>query len=99
MSNFLGSNEKSFRELMKEYIKLPGIRQQYIKVVLKMTWEENMGPLITKYTRRLTLSKGVLTIKVDSAPLRQELSFNKIKIIEMYQKAFGEDLVREIVIS
>ena len=58
-----------------------------------------MGPLVVKYTKRLTINKGTLTVSVSSAPLRQELMFNKVKIIEMMNKAFGEELVKEVVIA
>lgn len=80
-------------------VKAPGIRRQYLKVVMKTTWEEEMGPLVVKYTKRLTINKGTLTVSVSSAPLRQELMFNKVKIIEMMNKAFGEELVKEVVIA
>lgn len=84
---------------MSELVKAPGIRRQYLKVVMKTTWEEEMGPLVVKYTKRLTINKGTLTVSVSSAPLRQELMFNKVKIIEMMNKAFGEELVKEVVIA
>lgn len=84
---------------MSELVKAPGIRRQYLKVVMKTTWEEEMGPLVVKYTKRLTINKGTLTVSVSSAPLRQELMFNKVKIIEMMNKAFCEELVKEVVIA
>ena len=99
MSKLFSSNEKTFKELMSELVKAPGIRRQYLKVVMKTTWEEEMGPLVVKYTKRLTINKGTLTVCVSSAPLRQELMFNKVKIIEMMNKAFGEELVKEVVIA
>ncbi len=92
------SNEKSLKELMAELVKSPGIRKQYLKVVMKSTWEEEMGPLVVKYTKRLTINNGTLTVSVTSAPLRQELMFSKARIIEMMNRAFGEELIKEVVI-
>ena len=58
-----------------------------------------MGALITKYTKRITLYKGVLTVYVSSSPLRQELNFKKENIKEMFNTALGEELVQQVKIS
>lgn len=99
MSKLFGTNEKSFKQLMAEFVKSPGIKKQYHKIVLKTTWEENMGTLITKYTKRITLYKGVLTVYVSSSPLRQELNFKKENIKDMFNTALGEELVQQVKIS
>ncbi len=99
MSKLFGTNEKSFKELMAEYVKSPGIRQQYRKIVLKTTWEENMGALISKYTKRITLYNGILTVYVSSTPLRQELHFKKEHIKDMFNTALGEELIQQVKIS
>nr|MBP8213259.1 DUF721 domain-containing protein [Saprospiraceae bacterium] len=54
---------------------------------------------VLKYTKGMTLRKGVLSIQVTSAPLRQELLLNKIKIIDMLNEFLGENLIEDIIVS
>lgn len=96
MENKYSSNEKSLKELMQEYVKSPGIRRQYLRVILKEAWSVEMGPMVLKYTKKMVLTKGILTVTVSSAPLRQELILNKIKIIQMLNAAIGEHLIDDM---
>lgn len=90
------SNEMAWKDLMDIWVKSPGIRQQYLRMIIKKTWTEQMGQLVTKYTERITLQKGILTIQVSSTPLRQELMMSKAKIIALMNEAMGETLVQDI---
>lgn len=99
MSKNFSSNEKTLKELMEEYIRTPGIRKQYLKIVIKTAWEQEMGPMVVKYTRGMTLRNGVLQIKITSAPLRQEILLNKLKIIAMLNKVIQEELIKDLLIT
>ena len=83
---------------MQEYVKSPGIRKQYLRVVIKEAWSNEMGPMVVKYTKKMSLNKGIITVTVTSAPLRQELLINKIKIIQMLNSALGEHLVNDLMV-
>jgi len=98
MENKYSSNEKSLKQLMQEYVKSPGIRKQYLRVVIKEAWSNEMGPMVVKYTKKMSLNKGIITVTVTSAPLRQELLINKIKIIQMLNSALGEHLVNDLMV-
>jgi len=76
-----------------------GYSEAVYQGTIKEAWSTNMGPMVLKYTKGMTLRKGVLTIKVTSAPLRQELLLNKIKIIDMLNEFLGENLIEDIIVS
>lgn len=99
MSKDFSSNEKTLKELMEEYIRTPGIRKQYLKIVIKSAWEQEMGAMVVRYTRGMTLRNGVLQIKISSAPLRQEILLNKLKIIAMLNKVIEEELITDLLIT
>ena len=48
------------------------------------SWEEIMGPLISKNTNKIYVNKNVLYLYVSNAPLKHELNFNKAQIIKIY---------------
>ncbi len=61
-------------------------------------WAEIMGKPIAKYTSSVTLRDGKLYIKIDSAPLKQELNYSREKIKELFNKEFGDNVVKDVVI-
>ena len=77
---------------MKAY----GLEEGYYEAAITTYWEKMMGPSISRRTTSLKLKNGVLTIKTESAPLRQELNFAKEKIVEKINKELEINLVKSI---
>ena len=61
-------------------------------------WAEIMGKPIAKYTSSVSLRDGKLYIKIDSAALKQELNYSRDKIRELFNKEFGDNVVKDVVI-
>lgn len=59
-------------------------------------WIDVVGPSINRYTSRRYIDKGVLHVYMTSAPLKNELMFNRSKLIEALNRAVGTDVVKEI---
>jgi predicted nucleic acid-binding Zn ribbon protein len=62
-------------------------------------WDEAVGPMIARHTKSVRLRKGRLNVKVDSAPLRHELSFMREALIEILNRRAGKKVVQEIVLE
>jgi len=65
---------------------------------IRNQWERMMGPSIASYTRDIKLYRGKLFITIESAALRQELSYGKEKIKRNLNEELGEEAIREVVI-
>ena len=65
---------------------------------IRNQWEQMMGPTIAGYTKDIKLYKGKLYITIESAALRQELSYGKDKIKKLLNEELGEKAVKEVVI-
>ena len=61
-------------------------------------WAEIMGKPIAKYTSSVSLREGKLYIKIDSAALKQELNYSRGKIMELFNKELGPNVVKDVVI-
>jgi predicted nucleic acid-binding Zn ribbon protein len=61
-------------------------------------WAEVMGPMISKHTKTIYLKDGKLYITVDSAPLKNELFYSRDKIIEVFNKELGGQIIKEVSI-
>lgn len=62
-------------------------------------WEKIMGKTVAKYTNKIQIINGTLFITTTVGPLKQELHFQKTKIIEMVNKELGENIICKVVIQ
>lgn len=62
------------------------------------SWERLVGKPIAKRTKKLWLRNSVLFVEFDSPTIKSDFSFHKTKVIEVFQKEFGKESVKEIVL-
>ena len=62
-------------------------------------WVKTMGKNIQKYTYTVKYKKGVLYIKLKSSVLKEELTFEKRKVINLINKELGKKYVKDLVLS
>lgn len=91
-------NEVNFHDAVKELLETYKLTPQLHEVKIKALWEHEMGKTINQYTTQLSLNKNILTITINSAPLRNELNFSKDKIINRLNEHLGEDVIKEVII-
>ena len=60
-------------------------------------WSKLMGENIERYTDKIVVRKKTLTISLSSAPLREELTYGKEKIIRMINEETGDKLIEKII--
>jgi hypothetical protein len=56
-----------------------------------------MGNTVSKRTTNLFFREKKLIVELNSAPLKQELTLSKSKIIELFAKEVGPGIVEEVV--
>lgn len=76
-----------------------GLREKMDELDITTGWDEAVGPMIARHTMTVRLRKGRLSVRVDSAPLRHELSFMREALIEILNKRAGRRVVQEIVLE
>ncbi len=72
----------------------PGIDQ----VSVQDAWKSLMGNGVNTYTRQVSLKGSTLYVELNSAVLREELSYGKDKIIKMINEELGREVVKEVVL-
>jgi hypothetical protein len=58
-----------------------------------------MGKTIANYTDKIEIINSTLFISTNVAPLKNELIYQKAKIIERVNEALGEKVIKEVVIK
>ena len=62
-------------------------------------WKELIGKQLQNYITEARMIKGSLLIKVKSAPLRNELSYEKTDLIKQINTKLGKVVVKEIILK
>ena len=56
-----------------------------------------MGNTIASRTGKITLYNKKLKVKIESAPLKNELNLSKSKVLEVLEKELGKGVIEDIV--
>jgi predicted nucleic acid-binding Zn ribbon protein len=73
------------------------IRGKFYETMLVTSWEKIMGGSIAKRTEKLFIRDKKLFIKINSAPLKQELSMMKTKLVSVLNASIGENVIEDVV--
>ena len=91
--------EISLQDAIKQFLNQSRLKQGMQSLRIEDIWEEVMGKTIAKYTDKIQVINHTLFITSTVAPLKNELLYQKEKIIERVNEALGENLVKEVVIK
>ena len=92
------NNENSIAEVLKEIITINKLQAGIDQVAIKEAWFFLMGNGVKSYTKNVILKGTTLYVELNSAVLREELSYGKDKIIKMINEEFRRDLIKEVVL-
>lgn len=86
------------QDAMKQFLKKSRLKQGIQSVQIEEVWEAVMGKTIAQYTDKLEIKGRTLFITTAVAPLKNELLFQKVKIIERLNETLGEKIIDEVKI-
>ena len=61
-------------------------------------WDQLLGDKISQFTNKVELRNETLFVSLSSAPLREELSYGKEKIMRMLNEEMGKETIKKIVL-
>ncbi|MDG2475851.1 MAG: DUF721 domain-containing protein [Flavobacteriaceae bacterium] len=68
-------------------------------VKVQDAWVKTMGKNIQKYTFKVYYKKGTLYVKLKSSVLKEELTFEKTKVINLINQELGKEYIKELELS
>jgi hypothetical protein len=92
-------SEYSMADAMKQFLNQSRLKGYIQAFQIEEAWEKIMGKTIAKYTEKIQIHGHTLYINTTVAPLKQELSYQKEKIIQRVNEALGEKVIKEVVIK
>ncbi len=88
----------SLSQAMQQFLKQSRLKGNIQALQIEEIWEELMGKTIARYTDSIQIVNQTLFISTSIAPLKNELLFQKEKIIQRVNEALGEKVIRDVVI-
>ena len=90
---------KKISEVLGEIVAQKHIRVGIDKIKIQEAWKIVMGKNIEKYTSNVRYKKGVLSVKLKSSVLKEELFFEKEKVKKLLNENLGKKYIQEIKLN
>ena len=91
--------EYSIGDALKNMISKSNLRSGVRAVQIEEVWENLMGKTIAKYTDKIKIVNQTLFISTNVGPLKNELMYQKIQIIQRVNEVFGEKVISHVVVE
>ncbi|TDH29161.1 DUF721 domain-containing protein [Segetibacter sp. 3557_3] len=92
-------SEISLGDAIKLFLRKSRLKTGIQALQIEEVWAQLMGKTIAKYTDKIQIINQTLFIKTHVGSLKQELVYQKDKIIERVNEALGEKVIKEVVIQ
>lgn len=86
-------------DALKEFIQGSKLKNGLRSAQIEEVWLEMMGVTIAKYTDKIYIFDQKLFIQTSIGPLKNELGFQKMQIIERVNEKMGENTITEVIIK
>lgn len=84
--------------IIRQAITVAGADESYERARASYLWGEVVGPTVNRYTVRRWIQHDELHVVIASAPLKNELSFSKERIVRHLNSLVGKDVISKLVI-
>jgi len=85
--------KQAFNDMLSDY----KIDSKYRATIIRNLWMSIMGKTIASRTGKITLYNKKLKVKIDSAPLKNELNMSKSKVLAILEKELGKGVIEDVV--
>lgn len=84
-------------DIIKDFLKEEKLEDELDEHRASAVWPDVVGSGINRYTISRSVSRGVMTVKLSSAPLRNELMITRSVLVARINEALGREVIKEIV--
>ena len=91
--------EFSMQDAIKQFLKQSRIKGCIQALLIEDVWEQIMSKTIARYTDKIQIINQTLFISSTVAQLKNELLYQKDKIIERVNEALGDKVINDVIIK
>ncbi|RPA69795.1 DUF721 domain-containing protein [Cyclobacteriaceae bacterium YHN15] len=85
--------QEAFEELLKAY----RLKDKFDQRLVIQAWPELMGKTVSSRTSSIFVKEKKLFVKISSGPVKNELSMNRSKVLDLIEKRFGKGVIEEVI--
>ena len=89
---------EKINKILDLFVKKGKLKNGLNQIKVKQAWEKSFGLNINKYTTKIKLKNSTLIVNLSSAPLKEELNYEKERILKILKKEIGEEIIQKIII-
>ena len=93
------SNEQSLDDVIQDYLRESGWQQKLDEIKIITEWDKMLGPNLAKYTEEVFVKNKQLHIRLKSATLRQELSYQKSELVKQLNDSVGKEVITDVILK
>ncbi len=87
------------KDAIEAFLKDNNLQTKLNETKIIGAWEEVTGKLISRHTLQMYVKDRTLFVKVDSAALREELTYQRSKLVKKLNQAAGVEVIEDIKIN
>lgn len=96
MSLKRSKNEQTLAQVLDRLIDSYRLGDKMKELDVVNAWEEVMGKVVAKRTTSIHVKDKILFVKVNSAPLKEELLMNKSRLVTLLNEKAGHPVIEDI---
>ena len=93
------SNQQTLGEIIQDFLRESGWQQKLDEVKIISEWDKVLGPTLAKYTEEVFIKNKQLHIRLKSATLREELSYQKSELVKQLNDAVGKEVITDVILQ
>ncbi len=90
-------NELTMKQAIQEMLHAYKLQGRMDELKLMDAWAKVTGPMVQNRTKELSIRNKVLYVKLESAALREELSYSREKLIQRLNEETGLTVINQVV--
>lgn len=91
--------EHSIGDAMNQFLNQSRIKGSIQALQIGDVWEQIMGKTIARHTEKISIINQTLFITTHVAPLKQELLYQKEKIIQRVNEALKQNVIKDVIVQ
>jgi predicted nucleic acid-binding Zn ribbon protein len=91
-------NEVFLGEAIRELVDLYNLKGKLGEASILAAWEKIVGTMFARHTSNLYIKRRKLYVVIDSAAIRNELSYARSKLVKLLNEEAGENVIDEVVL-
>lgn len=91
-------NDQTLKDAIQDFLKSENMDGKLSEINIINNWEKIVGRLIASQTQKIYFHDGKMILHIESPALKQELNYQRFKLVELVNKEAGRELIKDVVV-